>query len=295
MGMEHKFDARTPAPGLQGRLDVPFKEALDFAKKREVVLPEVYYGKLPAEARAAAFSVTGMAQIDQIQSVLDSLNKALETGQSFTDWQEQASSNIEELAGLSEARQELIFRNATHTAYSTGKWQQYQDNKDMRPYLMYSAILDSRTRPTHRAMNGVIRPIDDPIWEKWTPPAGFACRCTTLSLNAEQAKTYSQGEKGLNQVVTDAMQPDAGWDYNPATGHLDALEAAANDLAKNLPETTQRAASSLLQQFSSLVDTTAKISQVASHLFQVLGKWPDWDELPTVPDDLLHALQAMLR
>lgn len=52
-------------------------------------MPEIYYGKLRGIARAEAFSVAGIAQLDQLQGVLDSLDKALTGGADFRQWKEQ--------------------------------------------------------------------------------------------------------------------------------------------------------------------------------------------------------------
>ncbi|PWF32279.1 phage head morphogenesis protein, partial [Yersinia pestis] len=70
------------------------------------------------------------------------------------------------------------------------RWQQQQRNKAKRQYLMYSAINDSRVRPSHLALNRIVLPIDHPFWLTHYPPLGFRCRCTVIALTEKQALKY---------------------------------------------------------------------------------------------------------
>lgn len=56
-------------------------------------------------------------------------------------------------------------------------WQSIQEDKDVFPLLRYSTIGDNRVRDEHRAIDQVIKPVDDPFWDQWFPPNGFNCRC----------------------------------------------------------------------------------------------------------------------
>ena len=60
-----------------------------------------------------------------------------------------------------------------------------QRNVKRRPYWEYVAVLDSRTRPEHRALNGTVLPADDPFWKTHKPPLGFRCRCTVVNHTKE--------------------------------------------------------------------------------------------------------------
>ena len=42
-----------------------------------------------------------------------------------------------------------------------GRWRGLMDNVENRPWIEYVAILDSRTRPGHRALNGKVFRYDD--------------------------------------------------------------------------------------------------------------------------------------
>lgn len=158
-----------PSPLALG-FGLPFEDAIAAATARGVVLPAEYYGAIASEIRRTATTVSGLATLAQIQEVIDSVTAALANGQSFREWQKAA---LAENWGLPAARLETIFRTNVQTSYSDGHWRSFRANQTRMPYLMWSAINDSRTRPAHAAMSGYIAPIDDPIWKVWHPPAGY--------------------------------------------------------------------------------------------------------------------------
>lgn len=163
---------------------VSFLEAIRFAQSRKVVLPDEFYS-MDLKTRQLATTVSFLSSLEQMKTVISHVNKALANGSTFQDFKESVeSSGIE----LSDGYLDLVFRQNVQTAYSAGRWQQQQRNKSKRPYLMYSAINDIRVRPTHLALNGVIRHIDDPFWLSHYPPWAFRCRCSVIALTEKQAK-----------------------------------------------------------------------------------------------------------
>ena len=150
--------------------DVEFDEAIAAAVARGVVLPEIYYQELKGIARQLSFSIAGHASMDELQAVKDSLDKAMGEGLSFGEWKVLAAAMD---LGLPEYRLENIFRTNLQGNYMRGKAQQFHENKDNRPYLLYDSINDSRTRPAHLAMDGTIRAVDDQFWATHFPPNGF--------------------------------------------------------------------------------------------------------------------------
>jgi len=164
-----------PARLPRGSFDIPFAEAIAWALARQAVLPGEFYGARLQAIRARSFSIAGLAALDQLQEVADSLARATASGQTFQDWQRALATKGPDAFSLGRARRELIFRNAVQTHYGIGRTIQQRENAAARGYLMWDAINDSRTRPTHRAMDGHIAPIDDPIWRRWSPPAGHRC------------------------------------------------------------------------------------------------------------------------
>lgn len=72
-------------------------------------------------------------------------------------------------------RLKTIYDTNLRTSYAAGHWERIETNKRTAPYVMYSAILDGRTRAAHAAWNGKILRHDDPWWKSHTPPNGWNC------------------------------------------------------------------------------------------------------------------------
>jgi SPP1 gp7 family putative phage head morphogenesis protein len=184
---------------------LPFADAIRAAEARapRTVLPEEYYSDAMDDARRTAWTVSGLAGLGQIRDVLDSLTAAQRQGIGFSAWARDAQTQSWR---LDRNRLELIFRMQAQTSYSAGHWRRFDENVDTRPFLMYSAVNDERTRPAHRAMSGYIARKDDAVWQEWTPPVGFNCRCSLLDLTTEQAQA-----RGFPTARPD-VQPDPGFE-----------------------------------------------------------------------------------
>jgi SPP1 gp7 family putative phage head morphogenesis protein len=192
-------------------LPVPFNEAIRAATAREVVLPNVYYGELQGAARAQAFTIAGMSKIAQLQQALDDMNQGLRSGMTFGEWRNKAA---ERDWALPDHRLDLIMRMHTQTAYQAGHWEQFDRLSERRGYLMYSAINDSRTRPAHRAMDGIIRSVDDSFWSEHSPPCGYNCRCGLVSLTADQVDARG----GATALIPPDARADPGFGSRPEIG-----------------------------------------------------------------------------
>lgn len=161
---------------------------------------------------ARAFTVANVAKLDVVSDIQDSLVKALQEGTTFEAWkrdliptlqrkgwwrregtaeQLQAAGRVDpatgELAkGLTPHRLATIYKTNMQTAYMAGRHDQMVAQARLRPYWQYVAVLDGKTRPTHRAMNGRIFRFDDPGWRSFYPPCGFNCRCRVSNLSQRE-------------------------------------------------------------------------------------------------------------
>ena len=88
------------------------------------------------------------------------------------------------------------------------KWQRIQRDKDLFPNLKYRTIGDERVRDEHAALNGTVKPVDDPFWSTHYPPNGWRCRCNVVQ-TAEDATT--------DKITT---QPNPVFEGNVATDEV---------------------------------------------------------------------------
>jgi hypothetical protein len=70
-------------------------------------------------------------------------------------------------------------------------WKRIEADADVLPLLQYQTIGDGRVRPTHQALDNIIRPISDPFWKQYYPPNGWRCRCTVIQLSEGQETDLS--------------------------------------------------------------------------------------------------------
>jgi len=166
---------------------LPPKEAMSFwADKVPVTKSE--WNALTDEQKARAFVVAGLAKGDLLDAVQTSLGEVLQGGQTFEQWKKTTAAQGLAGLGFSPTRLETIFRTNLQSAYQAGRYAQMRRVAQDRPYWRYTAVNDSRTRPTHRGMHGLVYPTDHPFWDTYYPPNGYRCRCSVQSLSADQVK-----------------------------------------------------------------------------------------------------------
>lgn len=216
---------------------------------------------------------------DILEDIRGMVDKALAEGTTFRDFQKQLEpllkskgwwgrqfiadpeGNVENVQLGSPWRLRTIYEVNLQTAYAAGHYKQQIENVESRPWWMYVGILDSRIRPAHRAMHGLVFRYDDPFWQKFYPPNGWNCRCTVRALTGDQVKergarvmeTGRTGVMGETDVaVGDRLQTvstfsfidddgrrvllktDAGWSYNPGVAWQIDLPKYSTELQEQM-------------------------------------------------------------
>ncbi|MBF0410985.1 MAG: minor capsid protein [Candidatus Riflebacteria bacterium] len=207
------------------------------------------------EAHAKAFTIAKCMKFDILRDIRNEVEKAIKEGTTLKTFQDnlvpvlqtkgwwgkrlpadvprddnQPMRNGNKPVQLGSAwRLETIFRTNIQTSYMAGRYKALKDTAGARPYWQYIAILDKATRPAHAAMHGRIYRHDDPIWNKWYPPAGYNCRCRIRSLSEYEIEKMGLIDK-IRDTHLDGMpneKPDVGWDYNPGEAGAKHLEELA--------------------------------------------------------------------
>jgi SPP1 gp7 family putative phage head morphogenesis protein len=224
-------------------------------------------------AHAQAFTVAKVTRLDILQDMYQALETTLaegKTGQWFAReltpvlqakgwWGQQemtdpVSGEPVTVQLGSPRRLETIYRTNLTTLYNAGRWAEMRENVAARPYWMYVAIRDNRTRKSHLALHGRVFPADDPVWRALYPPNGWRCRCSVIALSERDVKARgltveTSGDRlrwslqlvsrktGEMQPVarfrisdTQVFSPDVGWSYNPGEGYRPDLSPYQGDL-----------------------------------------------------------------
>ncbi len=207
---------------------------------------------LADEVKGRAFAVSGIAKGDELNTVFQALQQAIDEGTSFAQFREDCEEIFARRGwhGKTPWRVANIFQTNIQTAYNVGRYDQLQAETDVLPYWMYDAINDGVTRPTHRDMDGRVYPANHPIWNSWYPPNGYGCRCSVSGLTQDQVQARglnlatenpATGETELVNTGTGAVRataqvtPDRGFDNNPGKDWWQNTEKIIRERLKNYP------------------------------------------------------------
>lgn len=262
------FRMADPAPR-----PVAIKQALDLAPEDAIAFfrgkgyrTTVNWSEMMHEEHERAFTVAKIARRDLLESVRRSLDKAMQDGTPFEQWQAQIRPELEvagwwgrvedaSLTGTDKAvmvgprRLRTIYDTNLRTARSAALWQRIQASKAFFPYLRYSAVLDRRTRPLHREWHGTVLSVDDPWWQTHFPPNGWRCRCTVIQVNDAMMKRrgWTVGKAPNDGPALPFRRPgsaapvmvppgiDPGFAYAPGSDYLRSLAPAFNEAELALP------------------------------------------------------------
>ena len=221
------------------------------------------------EEHARAFTVAKAMNRDVLETIRAAVDDAIYHGETLRmfekkltpllqakgwwgkQWMTDPATGERKLVQLGSPRRlKIIFDTNIRMAMRAGDWKRYVRNKDTRPYLKYSAIMDERTRPQHAEWNGTILPVDHPWWDTHYPPCGWNCRCTTISYSdfalaqaglevskepppAGPPREFINSRTGEVSQVPDGIDP--GFAYNVGKAWLGGI-APPPLLPPDLPE-----------------------------------------------------------
>jgi SPP1 gp7 family putative phage head morphogenesis protein len=74
------------------------------------------------------------------------------------------------------------YNTVLNTGFTARKYIEAQRDKEVLPYFQYKTAHDERVRNSHKLLDGVVKPVDDPFWDTYLPPNGYNCRCTVIRL-----------------------------------------------------------------------------------------------------------------
>ena len=101
------------------------------------------------------------------------------------------------------------YNTAIETARSAVKWDEIEANKDTRPYVQYKATEDERMCEICGAIDGMIAPVDDPVWNgEGCVPQHFNCKCVLMSLDEHDAKV--EGGAWSRAEIKEAINSQEG-------------------------------------------------------------------------------------
>jgi len=225
------MDKTDPAV-LHALFDQPPAEAIRFLESKGLRIT-FNWAEMLDEAHARAFAVAKAMRLDVLRDIRAGVLDALAQGKTLRQFEQELTPLLQAkgwwgkqivVDGEGQAQQiqlgsprrlRTIYQTNLQSAYMAGRMQA-QMAADAFPYLMYVAVMDGRTRPSHAALNGQVWHKDDPVWASIYPPNGFNCRCRTRALTAGQMKREGLSVSAPPDMVT--REVSAGQDRQ--TGEL---------------------------------------------------------------------------
>lgn len=216
-----------------------------------------------ASAHATKFTVAGVLKQDILEDVRQALQTHIDGGGTLRDFERQLTpvltrkgwladkarlvadeDGVLEGKQLTPRRLRTIFETNMQAAYGAGRYTEQMANAQFRPIWERVAVMDTRTRPRHAALNGFTARYDDPVWQFMYPPDGYHCRCRVRTRTEADAERLGIEVKSWADNIVTVQQawgpnetrevkalrfngelytPDAGFGHNPGQGWLSSL------------------------------------------------------------------------
>lgn len=231
----------------------PPPEVSDFFRNKNL-LPSFSWLDVLPEEHAISFTVAKAMQVDVLQTIRDELQKAIDEGVPFEQFQKNLEPRLRRMGwwGVKEQidpltnevnkvrlgsprRLKTIYRANMRSARAAGQWDRIQRSKRALPYLVYLIGPSKRHRPSHEAKNGLVLPVDDPFWQTWYPPNGWGCKCHVRQITRREAEEIGIGESPetpmqdvfnfrTGEIKSIPSGIDPGWESNPGLYRQQRME-----------------------------------------------------------------------
>ena len=207
--------------------------AMDYFRSKGYTLSWDFHDTL-GEAHASAFTVAHVAKMDILQDIRGAVDEAIADGQTFAEfrkgleptlkkkgwWGKNKRENpqtgeVESVLEGSPHRLRTIYYTNMKSAYNAGREEFFQRNKKNRPYGQFVAVMDPKTRDEHGRLHNKVFHLDDPFWDRFTPPIDYNCRCRKRAITEAMAK-----RKGLKILSSEGRMVREDRLVSKKTGEL---------------------------------------------------------------------------
>ncbi len=230
----------TGEPSLRANLAAPFKEQVAFFRnKLGNLIPTARWDDVWKSGHDRGFMVAGAMKADLLGDFASAVDTAISQGKSI-EWFRKNFDNIVDKHGWAYKgernwRTRVIYQTNISTSYAGGRLAQLKEGG--YPLWMYRhSVAVSHPRPHHVALDGVVRPADDPFWNIHYPPNGWGCKCRVVGVRSDESARLLGGdpEKKLpswvHEIDTKTGEPmgvDKGWGYMPGASVVDEVRQMA--------------------------------------------------------------------
>lgn len=199
---------------------IPFTEAIrEICERTPEVAPFGSPEAIREIIRRDGFTLAKTSKLKIIERVLKAQSDLTARAESPRD----AGKVIAEIGDWTRSYGETVYRTNISRSFSGGRFDQLktEDAREVIPALLYSAVGDHDTRDNHKAADGLVAPVDSGVWNRFTPPLGFQCRCSVdfVDVFDYQKMQRTPGFLDAHGVHYPPNFRDAGPDPGFVSGH----------------------------------------------------------------------------
>lgn len=141
------------------------------------------------------------------------LNKAFRESHNYSDFARRAK---EITSTYNDKWQRTEYATALNCAQAACNYRELKRKSKLFPYWEYKTVGDSKVRPEHADLDGLILPYNSPKWDEIYPPNGWNCRCSV----APRMKHEVEGRVDLKEMYSrvEKYQTSPEWQSAKAQG-----------------------------------------------------------------------------
>ena len=223
-----------------------YKEAVDYFKKK-INIPTKRWNSLKGAMHTRAFTVAGAMRADILLDFRNAVDRAIEKGDSLQDFRD----NFYKIASKWRAadpsfdakmekpkygawRSKVIYQTNMLTAAAAAQERQARAMPEVFTHAKYVCMMLPGSREEHKAWNGTVLPVNDPWWEKHSPPNGFGCLCEKEFISKYEMDRGDEKVTRAPTAANDTRNIGENWDYS--IGDADAENQRLKEYTKEKEE-----------------------------------------------------------
>lgn len=90
---------------------------------------------------------------------------------------------------------------AQRQAASANQWNDFKRSEELYPNLKYMPSRSAEPRQDHTKYYGIIKPINDPIWNDLIPPIAWGCNCWVTNTDEPSVATTVEPPQPVNGII----------------------------------------------------------------------------------------------
>lgn len=230
-----------------------YKEAVDYFRQK-INLPTKRWNDLEGAMHTRAFTVAGAMREDILCDFRKAVDSAIANGESLQDfrdnfykiaskWRESDPSFDEKMKKPKYGawRSKVIYQTNMLTASAAAQERQAREMPDVFTHAKYVCMMMDTSREEHKHWNGVVLPLEDPWWEKHSPPNGFGCLCEKEFISKYEMDAGIEKETVRNKDneldPNDTTNIGENWDYSIASADIGSyMTATQREAMKKNPK-----------------------------------------------------------